>query len=307
MNNNMSEELYDISGIIAVLNTAFSEDGKTVMYDELEKHVEYALYSGVKGFLVPALAAEVYTLSKEERIQMVKTVLKTVNGRAKVIGCATAKTQEERLEAFSSLIELGCDVINVALEYDNDEQYRKNLREIASLNPKTLMVQDWSNGYGVPDNLIVELFNEIKAFKYYKIETVPANIKYSRIISLTNGKLAVGGGWAVSQMYNALERGVHMMMPTGMYEVYVKIYDLYKEGKFQESKQLFNDLLPVLAFSNQNLEISILYFKMMMKKQGIYTSDFYRTKTLAIDDAMINEIENLIEYTNELIKRARQI
>lgn len=303
----MSKKLYDISGIIAVLNTAFSEDGKTVMYDELEKHVEYALSSGVKGFLIPALAAEVYTLSEKERIQMVKTVLKTVNGRANVIGCATAKTQKERLEASSSLIELGCDIINVALEYDNDEQYRKYLREIANLNPKALMVQDWSSGYGVPDDLIVELFNEIEAFRCYKIETVPANIKYSKIISLTNGKLAVGGGWAVSQMYNALERGVHMMMPTGMYEVYVKIYNLYKEGRFQESKQLFNELLPVLAFTNQSLEISILYFKMLMRKQRIYSSDFYRAKTLHIDDAMISEIENLMEYTDELIQRAKKL
>ena len=301
----MINNIYDLNGIIAVLNTPFSDDGKDVLYKELENHVLYALDCGVRGFLVPALASEVYTLSDEERIKMIKTVIKVVDGRAKVIACATAKTQAERCEILKSLVDLGCDIINVVIEYENNDQYEKQVKELAALNPKALMIQDWSEGYGVPEQVIVKLFNEIQSFKYYKIETVPANLKYSKILSLTENKLIVGGGWAVSQMYDALERGVHMMMPTGMYEIYVKIYDLHNAGKKEMAKKLFNELLPILAFSNQCLEVSILYFKMLMKHQGIYTNDTYRQKELGIDEKMIQTANEFLIYTIDLIERVK--
>jgi 4-hydroxy-tetrahydrodipicolinate synthase len=79
--------LYPLRGIITVLNTPFTAKN-TVDIPALKRHVEEALQAGVHGFLVPALAAEVYKLTIAERLKMVETVLTTVNGKVPVIAGA---------------------------------------------------------------------------------------------------------------------------------------------------------------------------------------------------------------------------
>ena len=79
----------------------------------------------------------------------------------------------------------------------------------------------------------------------------------AELAEATGGKLHLAGGWAVTQMIEALDRGVHTMMPTGMHRAYVQIYDLYQAGKRDQAVELFNQIVPVLAFSNQHLDISV--------------------------------------------------
>jgi dihydrodipicolinate synthase/N-acetylneuraminate lyase len=140
------------------------------------------------------------------------------------------------------------------------------------------------------------------------VETVPAGVKYSRIIELTNGQLNVSGGWAVSQMIEGLKRGVHAFMPTGMHWIYTEIYKLWKSGMETESEKLFQQILPVLAFSNQHLDISIHFFKRLLYRQGIYPTDFVREPILPFDTIhreiadrhieTIIQLENLIKVKN---------
>jgi len=49
--------LLHMPGIITVLNTPFTADDR-LDFDGLKRHVEYALGTGVAGFLVPAMASE---------------------------------------------------------------------------------------------------------------------------------------------------------------------------------------------------------------------------------------------------------
>ncbi|MCX6229247.1 MAG: hypothetical protein NTV75_08775 [Bacteroidia bacterium] len=132
------------------------------------------------------------------------------------------------------------------------------------------------------------------------METVPAGVKYSRILNLTQGRLNISGGWAVTQMIEGLKRGVHAFMPTGMHWIYAKIYKLWTEGKEAEATDLFRKILPVLAFSNQHLDISIHFFKRLLYQQQIYPTDQVREPILPFDqihkelaDSLIKIIINL--------------
>jgi 4-hydroxy-tetrahydrodipicolinate synthase len=122
------------------------------------------------------------------------------------------------------------------------------------------MLQDWDfQGYGLPVPLIVRLFETVEVFRSIKIEVVPAGVKYSEVRAATGGALHIAGGWAVMQLIEALDRGVHTLMPTGMHRLYTRIYQLYASGDRQGAKSLFYQLMPVLTFSNQHLDISILF------------------------------------------------
>lgn len=297
-----------MKGIVTVLNTPFTADNH-IDLDSLSAHVAYALEAGVAGFLVPALASEVGKLTLEERNAIVRRVVDEVDGRVPVIGGASAPTGEMRATLAARLTDLGCDGVLVQIPYQNDAQYEADVLALANQKLGFLMLQDWDfGGYGLPTSLIARLFKDIDLFQSLKIEVVPAGVKYSEVLDATGGKLHLAGGWAVSQMIEALDRGVHAMMPTGMHRVYVQIYSLYQAGKREQAIQLFQQIASVLAFSNQHLDISVHFFKRLLHRQHIYATPQVREPITAFDrfhariaDELIDrviDIENTLAQAN---------
>ena len=288
------KQLFPLHGIVTVLNTPFKTD-KTIDLPALKRNVDYALDAGVAGFLVPAMASEVYKISETERIEMVAAVLDEVKGKVPVIAGAGETDLGKSKRLISEYIRLGCKNVLFQIPFLNESQFKTHFYELAATGPEMIMLQDWdASGYGLPDKLILELFETVEAFRCLKVETVPAGIKYSRILELTNGQLNVSGGWAVSQMIEGLKRGVHAFMPTGMHRIYTEIYRLWKSGKEAEAEILFREILPVLAFSNQHLDISVHFFKRLLFKQGIYPTDLVREPILSFDKIHVEIAEKLI-------------
>ncbi len=279
----MERERLRIDGIITVLNTPFGT-ANTVDLPAVRRNVRRAIEAGVSGFLVPAMASEVGKLTTTEREHLVGTVVEECDGMVPVIGGASAETMERRVENVRRITSLGCDGALVAVPYEDDASYRRNLEALARAEPPFLMIQDWDfNGYGAPVELIATLFTEIPAFRSLKVEVVPAGIKYSQVLEATGGKLHVAGGWAVSQIIEALDRGVHAFMPTGMHEIYCEIYRRYTAHNRAGAEALFRELLPVLAFANQHLDISIHFFKRLLYREGVYPTPAVREPTLPFD------------------------
>ncbi|NOY57492.1 MAG: dihydrodipicolinate synthase family protein [Calditrichaeota bacterium] len=297
----MEKEIYPLFGIVAVLNTPFTQNDE-IDISALKRHVEAAIQAGVAGFLVPAMASEVAKLSMMERHRMVAAVLEQANGRVPVIGGAGEPDKKRRGRIVKDLLALGCRNILLQIDYRNDDQYSKDVLAIANLGPDMLMLQDWDfGGSGLPLSLILRLFEDIDVFRCLKIETVPAGTKYTAVLNATNGRLHVSGGWAVSQMPEGLERGVHAFMLTGMYEIYTTIYSLYKAGRTAEAQKLFYKILPILSFSNQHLDISIHFFKRLLHRQGIYPTANVREPILPFDDIHERTANRLIEHLVKLI------
>ena len=304
------KELLDLHGIITVLNTPFKDDD-TIDVAGLRKNVVCAIKAGVAGFLVPAMAAEVGKLTEAERELMVCTVIETLRStllktgvsRPVVIGGASASTTEARIHATRRLIDLGCDGILVSIPYEDETQYESAVQAVADQHPPLLMLQDWdAAGYGVPIPVIVRLFDTIPCFRCLKVEVVPAGVKYSAVLKATDGRLHVSGGWAVMQMIEALDRGVHAFMPTGMHEIYTKIFALYATNRRDEACALFHRLAPILAFSNQHLDISIHFFKHLLHRQGIYATPLVRQPILPFDEYHEKTAEELIARVMHMIE-----
>ena len=301
------KQTYPLFGIVTVLNTPFKSDN-TIDVPALKRNVKEALHAGVAGFLVPAMAAEVYKLTELERLAMVEAVLAETNAKVPVIAGAGETDLEKSKRLISQYIRLGCKNVLFQIPFHDTTPFRNHFNELAALGPEMIMLQDWSSsGYGLPDELILELFETVPAFRCLKVETIPAGVKYSRILELTRGALNVSGGWAVTQMIEGLKRGVHAFMPTGMHWMYCEIYKLWNSGKDTESEQLFGQILPVLAFSNQHLDISIHFFKRLLYRQGIYPTANVRDPILPFDrihrEIADRHIETIIQIENELKNR----
>lgn len=294
------KELYPLKGIVTVLNTPFTEKDE-VDVRALQNHAAAALQAGVAGLLVPAMASEVYALSADERVQMVRAVMDVAGDTVPVIAGAGETDIEKTKVLLKQYIAMGCRHVLFQIPFVDEVRFRNHFMELAQLEPEVIMLQDWdSSGDGLPDELILELFEKVDAFRCLKVETVPASAKYSRILELTAGRLNVSGGWAVSQMIEGLKRGVHAFMPTGMHRIYVKIYNLYHSGEHEEAENLFCRILPVLAFSNQHLDISIHFFKRLLFRQGIYPTDRVRQPLLPFDEIHRQTADGLIDRVIEI-------
>lgn len=264
------EPLSELRGIVTVLNTPFTH-ADTIDCDALATHAGYAIECGVAGFLVPALASEVHSLTLEERDRILDTVITATEGRVPIIAGCAAETPTQSAALAERAIELGARGVLVQASPKPWEELLADLQVIDALKPPLLMVQDWDPaGAGLDVETITRLFNEVESFRALKVETIPAGPKYTAVIEATDGALHVSGGWAAGQMIEALDRGVHAFMPTALHAAYVKTYQLFAEGKRREAAALFRRVQPILAFSNQHLDISIHFFKRLLHAQGIY-------------------------------------
>jgi len=290
----------DLNGIIAVCDTPF--DGKNeIDHESVRRYVQHALKGGVVGFLVPAKAAEVEKLSAPEREQLVATVLDEVNGRVPVIGGTAAAGRPERINYARTLIESGCAGVLVSIPFTDRRSFERDVLEIAGLQPDFLMIQDWDfQGYGMPVEVIIDLFNKVDCFRCLKVEVVPAGVKYSEILGATAGNLHVSGGWAGGQMIEALDRGVHAFMPTILPEVYTRIYQLHRSGERERAKNIFYDLLTILAFSHQHLDISIHFGKRLYHQLGIFKTAYVREPILPFDAFHARIADEMIARAIEL-------
>jgi len=91
-----------------------------------------------------------------------------------------------------------------------------------------------------------------------------------------------------------------------MHELYTRIYDLYRSGRREQARALFENLLPVLAFANQHLDISIHFFKRLLHRQGIYATSRVREPILPFDPVHERVADQLIERIIELCGQVRE-
>ncbi len=103
-------------------------------------------------------------------------------------------------------------------------------------------------------------------------------------------------------MIEALDRGVHAFMPTGLHQVYCRIHRLYVGGDRPAARVLFERLLPVLAFANQHLDISMHCFKRLLHSEGTYSTARVRQPILPFDAVHERVAAELIETARRLAR-----
>jgi len=296
----MNNQFKNLKGIIGVVNTPFTVDNKIDTLS-LKKYVEHSLECKVVGFLALGLAAEVNKLSFDEKLLIADTIIKRTNKRVPVICGTASNSQKERIQLAKEFSKLGSDGILINIPFEDEQSYISNVIEVSENISGFMMLQDWDfKGYGIPLNVITKLFNDIDNFKCLKVEVVPAGVKYTQVKNATKGNLHLSGGWAGTQMIEALDRGVDAFMPTILHDIYGKIFQLHINGKRDSAKILFEKLLPIISFSHQHLDISIHFNKRLLYKQNIFSSLNVRDPILSFDEFHERIADELIGYAIEL-------
>ena len=241
----------------------------------------------------------------DEKIQFIKTVTKVNKRRIPFICSVTSADVEESIELTKSANSFDADGICVQLPATFKFSQKENfLKKIEKLSPRILMIQDldWS-GDGMALEEIVKLFYSVDKFNWLKIETVGAGKKYSAVLKELDGRLKVCGGWAVTQLIDAMARSVNAFIPTGLEKIYVEIYRLYQNGNKEEAQLLFEKVLPVLNFSNQNIGTSIRFFKNLRVLEGLFESNYCRYEQAVFSELQETEAAQATSIAIGLLAR----
>ncbi len=262
-------------GLISVVQTPFHLDG-AIDFSSLEKLLEDAMETGVNGFLAPAVASEVSYLTHEERFTLVQRIAEIVQSRIPLIAGASSSSEMECQSYAEFAMKINAAGYLVAVPdalYDTPQEIVPFFQSIASTCSLPLIVQDlqW-NGYGLPLSIMEVLWESIPTLAGFKIETVPAGPKYTQVRERLGGEAFLCGGWAIPQLIESFDRGIDAMIPeSSMIRVYRAIMELYQNKRRQDALELFYRLLPVLSFTNQEISISIAFFKRLLVRKGIFS------------------------------------
>lgn len=283
-------------GIVPSMNTPFLDDG-SVDLDAVRRSAEQVIADGVAGLLILAVAAETASLDLDEKRAIAQAFLHQVGGRVPVIvGCSSAE-QADRLRLAAMARELGAPAMLCQAPAGlRGEALLAQMAELAAVGPAVLMVQDLDfGGPGLPLEDILLLHRRLPAFRCLKIEAALPGPKYSAVLQATHGQMHVSGGWAVAQMMEALRRGVHAFIPTTMEPIYVEIHRRFAAGDADGARALHERLMPVLAFSNQHIDVSIRFFKALRHRQGLFRSAYCRAPVTPLDNFQQVELEIQLE------------
>jgi len=282
----------DLRGIIASLHTPFTADD-ALDETSLARSVEQSARAGCCGVLVAAVAGEVGSLIPEERRRMLKVVREAAPERLRIVAGVSTADVANSIRLAEEAARAGADMVLWQPPPGLDENaLAQALGSLGAQRPVMLQDLDWS-GSGLDPAMLGRLAERFPALQAVKIETVPAGPKYSAVQAACGDRLHLSGGWAAMQMMDGLARGLDAFVPSGILPVYVRIFHLFFKGRQAEARDLFERALPIIAFSNQHIHISIRFWKYVRLMQGIFSSDGARPPIPPLDAVQGQEAARL--------------
>lgn len=226
-----------LTGIFAPINTPFTKEEK-VDYDGLSKNLQFYLDSELSGLLLLGSNGEYKSLSEEEKIEIIETSVKSVDGRKTII----VGVMYESLYLVKAFIE---KVQNSRIDYllvqppfyfrgkFIEEDYYQYFLELTRISPFPLLI------YNAPGFTGVD-FSEQLIKRLADLDQIVGIKDSSKVQKELSKNLTVLTG-TVTTLYEMLEKnakGGIVSLANFLPELPVQIYNEYVSGNKEKAKSL---------------------------------------------------------------------
>jgi 4-hydroxy-tetrahydrodipicolinate synthase len=297
-----------LAGVYPILATTFAEDGTLDLGSQVSL-IDYLLEQGAHGLGLFGNASEGYTLTQWERRELMRVIVKKVDGRVPLVVSSghtgtDAAAEESRVsqgEGASALMILP----PYFLKTDGDGLLRY-YSAISKAVTIPIMVQDapLMTQVAMPVPLLARMAREIEHVRYVKVEAPPTAPKTTEVLKAAKGSLAVFGGLNSQFLFEEMERGAAGTMPNSdITRVHVRIWESFHEGDKAEAWRLFVHALPLLRFGLQP-GLGVSAAKHNLKAAGIIRSAAVRHPTGSLSAESLRELEFLREWVSDLVPDA---
>ena len=232
-------------GVMPAITTCFNHD-LSIDHGFVAGHCRWLLDNGCAGIVALGSLGEGATLSFDEKLEVLRTCIKAVQGRGPVVASISALTTSEAVALAKAAADLGCDGLMVLPPYVYQGDWREMKAHVAAVfdaSPISCMLYNNPVAYGtdfLPEQ-IQELAAEYENFEAVKESSTDAR-RVSAIRALLDRRLeicvgvddavleAIGvgaTGW-VAGLANALPRESVDLFNFGINGESAKAFDLYR-------------------------------------------------------------------------------
>lgn len=299
-------------GVYPIVITPFHEDG-SVDFDSQRRVVRFLIENGAHGLGLFANASEGYTLTGDERAKLFDIINREVDHRIPII-VSTGHTGTDIAVSLSREAQAaGADGLMVLPPYyfrpdaKGVAQYYQAISEAVNI---PIMIQDapLMTQVAMGSSLLASLARDIEHVEYVKIEAPPTAPKVTEVVSVAGDSLGIFGGLNGNFFIEELGRGAIGIMPgSDMVAMFVRVWDLYQQGRIQDARDEFSYSLPMIRYELQpGLGVSVM--KHNLQTSGIIDSSRVRHPTRFLDQSGLNEVEELrlgLDRSRQFSKAAR--
>jgi 4-hydroxy-tetrahydrodipicolinate synthase len=287
----------NFAGVFPIVTTTFHEDGSLDLDSQMQL-VRFLLECGAHGLGLFGTASEGYTLSTDERVQLMRLILREVDGRVPVV-VSTGHTGTDVAVKLSRQAEAdGANALMVLPPYflkpdaDGIFDYFQAISDAVSI---PIMVQDapLMTQVAMGPSLLARMARELEHVRYAKIEAPPTAPKMTDIKRAAGNDLLLFGGLNGQFLLEELGRGADGTMPgSDLTAVFVRIWTLWQGNQYDEARDEFTRYLPLIRYELQpGLGVSVM--KHNLYEWGVIASTRVRHPTGTVDEIGRQELAAL--------------
>lgn len=240
-------------GVYPVIITPMKENFE-INYEGLKENVNYFIKQKVSGLVINGSTGEFVSLTEEEKEEIIKTVLSTVNGAFPIIVGTASEYTNDAIRLTQSAENLGADgvlVINSYYAHPTDEEIYHQFKDIAESTSLPVMIYNnpFTTGIDIGQNTLINLGNNVKNITHLK-ESSGSIQKLRDIHYATGNNLTLFCGsddLALESFVMGAQGWVSVagnLAPNLTKELYEKI----QSKDFNSAHETYKKLLPLLQF-----------------------------------------------------------
>ena len=296
-----------IDGVVPVLPAPFTPD-EALDLGSIPKLIDFAIDSDYAAVCLPAYSTEFYKLDMEERYALVGAAVKAAGGRIPVIGQSNHVSSKLAAEIAKKNEALGVDAISVAIPRlfaISDDDIFAFLGKVMEATSLPVLVQDFNpGGLTVSAAFVKRLADAYPNFRFLKLEEPLMAPKVEQIIESTGGSIGILEGWGGMYLLENIPAGVCGAMPgMGLADLLQGAYRLAKDGEPEAAMDLFEQVLPHIVFSLQNLELFLYMDKDLLVRRNLIAHSTVRAATLTPDAGTLRHADWLTKRVLRSIER----
>ncbi|MFL0403360.1 4-hydroxy-tetrahydrodipicolinate synthase [Bacillus nitratireducens] len=245
--------MQNIKGAFPVLITPMDEF-QEVDWKGVKQNVNYFIEKKVAGIIINGSTGEFVSLSKEERFNMVETVLKEVDGRIPVIVGTAAETTKETIEYTKHAEAHGADcalIINSYYCKPKEEEIYFHFKEISNAVNIPIMLYNnpFTSGVDMSAELMLRIGKECENVTHIKESS--GDIRKARdLVRQGEGAFQVfcGSEDLVMESYLVGASGWVSVAGNIVPGLVTKMYEHFQNGELEKAWEINDAILPLCEF-----------------------------------------------------------
>lgn len=283
-------------GVWGVVATPFT--GSNLDLDEmsLARLVEHYASIGVTGLTVLGVFGEAASLSDEERVAVLETVVDTTDLPV-VVGATSLSTSRviEEVERIQAVVGNRLAAVMIQVNSGNAEVLSQHLKAVHEATGAGVVVQDYPMVSHVPitTSALITAIKSVEGVVAVKAEAPPTPPAIADMTAALD--VPVFGGLGGIGLLDELAVGAGGAMTGFSFpEALLSTIAAFNSGGFDTAREVFTPFLPLVNFEQQ-AKIALAVRKECLRQRGLILDSAVRPPSASLPDSLIPQLKRHLQ------------